>query len=108
MAIRQLVLAVSFCVAATGSFHAAPAFAARAVVGVSVRLPLQAPPARRAERVEVRPGHVWIPGYWRWNHGAYVWAGGYWTRARVGYRYAPARWVACGRHWCLHRGRWLR
>lgn len=79
---------------------------AHAFIGVSVGFP---PPPPRVEAVVVaRPGHVWIPGYWRWNGASHVWAGGYWTHARPGYRYMPARWVRTGPAWRFHAGYWAR
>jgi hypothetical protein len=86
----------------------APPASARVVVGVTIAAPLHAPPALRVERVGVRPGYVWIPGYWRWRNARYVWVGGYWEQGRPGYRWYPPRWEGCGPHWCMHRGYWGR
>ncbi|MGA9334006.1 MAG: YXWGXW repeat-containing protein [Rudaea sp.] len=108
MSIRQLALSFALSTTLFGGVYCPPA-SARAVVDVSVRLPVHAPPPLRTERIGVaRPGHVWIGGHWRWRSGRYVWTGGYWAPVRVGYRHVPGHWVACGRHWCYRDGRWVR
>lgn len=108
MSIRQFALSLALGTAMLGGVYSAPA-SARAVVGVSVRLPIHAPPPLRVERIGVaRPGHVWVGGNWRWDRGRYIWGAGYWAPARVGYRHERGRWVACGRHWCFHDERWVR
>ena len=80
----------------------APA-SARTWVGVSIGIP---PPAPRFERVVVRPGYVWSPGYWRWSGVRHVWVGGYWVPARPGYRYVGATWVNVGPSWRFRPGHW--
>ncbi len=107
MTIRHLAMALAFGAAVIGAGYAPPAVA-RVAVGVSIGLPVIAPPAPIVERVGVRPGYVWAPGYWRWDGYRYGWRGGYWVRGRVGYRYAPGGWGACGPHWCYRGGRWVR
>jgi hypothetical protein len=67
-----------------------------------------APPLPRAERVVVRPGYVWVGGYWRWTGVRHVWVAGYRVPARPGYRYVPARWVHAGPAWRFHQGYWRR
>jgi hypothetical protein len=45
-------------------------------------------------------GHVWIPGYHRWDGGAHVWVPGHWERVPAGRRHwVPGRWRS-------HRGQW--
>lgn len=107
MLMRKMVLSAALAVAGMSAAFAPPA-SARVVVGVTIAAPLHAPPALRVERVGVRPGYVWIPGYWRWRNARYVWVGGYWEHGRPGYRWYPPRWEGCGPHWCMHRGYWGR
>jgi hypothetical protein len=107
MLMRKMALSAALAVAGMSAAFAPPA-SARVVVGVTIAAPLHAPPALRVERVGVRPGYVWIPGYWRWRNARYVWVGGYWEHGRPGYRWYPPRWEGCGPHWCMHRGYWGR
>ena len=107
MLMRKMALSAALAVAGMSAVFAPPA-SARVVVGVTIAAPLHAPPALRVERVGVRPGYVWIPGYWRWRNARYVWVGGYWEHGRPGYRWYPPRWEGCGPHWCMHRGYWGR
>jgi hypothetical protein len=39
--------------------------------------------------------HIWIDGYWRWNHrlGKYVWVNGYWIIPRRGLAWVPGFWM---------------
>lgn len=102
----KFVLSSAMAVAIGCATVIAPPASAHAFIGVSVGFP---PPPPRVEAVVVaRPGHVWIPGYWRWNGASHVWAGGYWTYGRPGYRYMPARWVRTGPAWRFHAGYWAR
>ncbi|MBB3211605.1 hypothetical protein FHW67_000853 [Herbaspirillum sp. Sphag1AN] len=64
-------------------------------------------------RVEVMPpppspNHVWIGGYWRWDHGHHVWVGGHWEARREGYFWAPAHWYRSGNGWAMSGGGWQR
>lgn len=86
------------------AFVSAPV-SARTWVDVSVGI---APPAPRFERVVVRPGYAWSPGYWRWNGACHVWVGGYWLPARAGYRYVGAAWVRVGPAWHFRAAHWSR
>ena len=53
------------------------------------------------------PGYVWIPGYHRWNGGAYVWTPGRWDRPpRVRARWVPSHWAQDRRGWYFVDGRW--
>lgn len=104
MAMRTWVVATAIAVAALGAVHAAPA-QARGYVDVSVRV---APPPLRYERVQVRRGYVWAPGYWRWNGRQHVWMGGHYVRVRPGYVYVAPRWHRHGPGWRLNDGYWAR
>jgi hypothetical protein len=67
------------------------------------------PPARRAEKFERRPGHVWAPGVWEWRNGKHEWVAGHYVPERKGYRYEADRWVQHdNQKWTLQRGGWSR
>jgi hypothetical protein len=67
-----------------------------------------APPPPRYERVVVRPGYVWAPGYWRWDGRRHVWVEGYWIRERPGYVWVGPRWEQYGGGWRFSAGYWNR
>lgn len=102
----KFILSCAMAVGIVCAVVAAPPASAHVAVGISVGIP--PPPLRVEPVVVVRPGHAWIPGYWRWNGARHVWVGGYWTFARPGYRYMPARWVRTGPAWRFHAGYWRR
>lgn len=104
MAMRPLMLAAMLGVASMAAGHA-PQAQARTYVGVDVRV---APPAPRYERVRVRPGYVWTPGYWRWNGRAHYWVGGSYVPARRGYVYVAPRWNPHRQAWRFNEGHWAR
>lgn len=105
MPLRPLLLSAALgLIAGAGLLHGNPA-QARGHRVVSVRL---APPPPRHERVVVRPGFVWIPGYWRWHGGRHAWIAGYSAPARAGYVHRPARWRRQGPAWRFHHGYWQR
>ena len=60
--------------------------------GVYVRT---GPPPLRREVIVASPGpgYIWVPGYYRYDRGAYVWVGGRYERPPRG----RARWVPG--HW---------
>ncbi|PWT96874.1 MAG: hypothetical protein C5B51_32610 [Terriglobia bacterium] len=67
------------------------------------------PPPPVRETVIVRPGpnYVWIPGYHRWDGGAYAWVPGRWElppRPRA--RWVAHRWVRRRGGWVFVEGRW--
>ncbi|RDZ28137.1 YXWGXW repeat-containing protein [Lysobacter silvisoli] len=101
MGMRHAMAAAVLAVAGVTAWPAAQA----AVVGVSVRI---APPPMRYERVAVRPGYAWAPGYWRWNGRRHVWVGGHYVRVRPGYAYVGPRWYRHGPDWRFHDGYWAR
>lgn len=106
MKILKLILAPLITVAALGAV-ATPAAQARGYVAVSVGVP---PPPPRHERVVVRAGYVWAPGYWRWEtrRHAYAWRAGYWMRARPGMRWVAPRYIPRGPRWQFRAGYWTR
>jgi len=81
-----------------------PPVEARTYVDVNIGV---APPAPRYERVVVRRGYVWAPGYWQWRHNRHYWVNGYYVRERVGHRWIPAHWQQGPRgRWYFVRGHW--
>ncbi|WP_242107123.1 hypothetical protein [Luteimonas aquatica] len=105
MRLRPWILSAAIaCAALGGGLHSGSAQAA-GFVGVSVRV---APPPPRHERVVVRPGYAWTPGYWRWNGRRHVWVAGGYVPARAGYVYRPARWYRAGADWRFRGGYWVR
>ena len=67
------------------------------------------PPAPIVERGIVAPGagYVWMPGFYRWERGAYLWVPGRWERPpRARAVWVPARWVHDRRGWFLVEGHW--
>ena len=68
-----------------------------------------APPAARTERVEYRPGHVYVQGHWQRDRGhRWTWNPGHYERERPGYVYIEGRWRndRDGHHWV--DGEWRR
>ena len=92
--------------AATALLAASVSFAG---IDVHIYVP-KAPPVAIVETRPAAPGaeFVWIPGYHRWEAGAYVWEPGRWERPP----HAHGRWVAGQwRHhphngWYWTEGRW--
>ncbi len=82
MTIRSILLCAVVGIAALGALPAPAVAGGRVAIGIGF-----APPPPRYERVVVRPGYVWTPGYWRWSGRRYVWVGGYYLRARPGHYY---------------------
>lgn len=67
------------------------------------------PPRDRDEVIGVRPGpgHIWMRGYWRWEHDDYAWTPGRWAVAERGFHdWAPGRWRHERRGWYYVEGRW--
>jgi hypothetical protein len=70
------------------------------------------PPPPIEERVDLRPGHIWVRGRWelhgrrwRWRGGrfeparaGFVWIGGHWQLEGDRYRWIEGRWRAAGEH----------
>lgn len=111
MTMRPLLLYAALGLTALAGVQAFPADARSRVdidVGVNV-----APPPPRYERVYVRPGYAWVPGYWRWNGYGYIWVDGYYMNERPGYVYVGPSWHAYygagwrGPHWRMHDGYWV-
>lgn len=66
---------------------------AAAQIGLDVIIGVP-PPAPIFETVPVpRPGYVWAPGYWRWEHDRHVWSAGHYMEARRGAYWVADRWA---------------
>jgi hypothetical protein len=67
------------------------------------------PPPPQHEIIIARPSprHVWIPGYWAWDHGRHVWIAGRWDRPphRHAVWVAP-RWEHHGHGYVFIQGYW--
>jgi len=105
VATRTLALIGLLCLGTAATVYTPPV-EARTYVDVDVNL---APPAPRYERVVVRRGYVWAPGYWRWYGGRHVWVHGYYIRERPGWVWVPHHWVQGPRGgWHMVQGHWAR
>lgn len=68
---RKLILAVAATLCAL-------TLPAEARVDVDVHI---VPPLPRLDRIAAPPvGHVWVPGFWRWEGRRHIWNSGYWMR----------------------------
>jgi hypothetical protein len=88
------------CIAALAGPLALPALAQYAP---------QAPPPPVAEAPGPVPyaGAVWVPGYHRWERGAYVWVPGHYERPRrPGAVWIPGHWKQTPRGWVWRPGHW--
>lgn len=69
----------------------------------------EAPPPLRVEVLPRRssPRHVWVGGYWSWEHSRYAWQPGRWAvpprRSAV---WVPHTWHRGGRGWQARGGHW--
>ena len=66
----------------------------------------EGPPPVREERIEYRPGMVWIHGRWDRDAGHWQWKPGYYERERPGYVYVEGRWAPSGRGYVWVDGGW--
>jgi len=65
-----------------------------------------APPPPRDERLEVKPGFVFLKGHWDWDNGEWTWVAGRWERERAGSRWREDRWDQRNGEWILVGGGW--
>ncbi len=85
-----------------GALVASPALAARVYVKV-------APPAPITEVrvVAPGPGHIWIPGFHRWDGRAYIWTPGRWDLPpRPGVAWVAGHWRHARHGWYWVEGHW--
>lgn len=104
MSIRHLAIAVLTSLAATAI--GTPSAQARTFVDIGINV---TPPPPRYERVVVRPGYTWTPGYYNWDgrYRRYVWVGGYYVANRRGHHWVPAHWQQGPRGgWHFRQGHW--
>ena len=102
MLLRNLML----CCLITMGGIAMPAVADRVGINIDIGTP---PPATRVEVVPApRPGHVWAPGYWRWEGRRHVWVEGHWIKERRDHHWVPERWVEVenGHRYHFEPGHW--
>ncbi len=69
--------------------------------------PREAPPAPREEKLEARPGFVWVRGRWDWKGGKWEWVAGHWERERAAKRWVDGRWDRKGDTWVYVAGQWV-
>ena len=102
---RNLALIGLLCLGSAAAVYTPPV-EARTYVDLDVNI---APPAPRQERVVVRRGYEWTPGYYRWDgrYRRHVWVAGYYVRARPGHHWVPAHWQQGPRGgWHFAPGHW--
>jgi hypothetical protein len=66
------------------------------------------PPPVRYERVEYRPGYVYIQGHWERRSRGWAWRPGWYERERPGYVYIEGRWRNDGSRHVWVTGQWRR
>lgn len=65
------------------------------------------PPLRYESLPPPRQGHVWAPGYWRWDGHRYIWRAGHWEVLRRGYQYQTPVWQEYRGGWRFAPGGWV-
>jgi hypothetical protein len=97
-----MILLVTATLSATG------ASAARADVGFSVNVDVNAaPPAPRYYSIPAeRPNYVWVQGAWAWDGYQWIWHDGYWQPARAESVWVDGAWVQAGPRWRWRAGYW--
>ncbi len=64
------------------------------------------PPEPQREVVQVRPGFIWIQGYWFRDGKRWVWIDGHFVGERADADWVPGVWVRSGGRWRWNPGRW--
>ncbi|HEY4238581.1 MAG TPA: hypothetical protein VGM88_02155 [Kofleriaceae bacterium] len=64
------------------------------------------PPQPQVERVEGRPGSVWVKGHWYMQHKAWQWQAGRWEAEHAGHHYRDGRWEKREHTWVWIEGGW--
>ena len=88
---------------------ASPSHPAAAAVQVAQEFgePNAPPPSPVEERMEMRRGHVWVPGNYEWRRGRWAWRRGHFEREQPGRRWQPGRWEMQGRRYVWIPGTWI-
>jgi hypothetical protein len=69
--------------------------------------PLQPAVAQEVQEEQPSPQHMWVPGHWRWQEGAYSWVSAHWELPPVpNASWVPPRWEAKGSGYVLVEGSW--
>ena len=100
--VRSLIVAIALG-GASGSLLGACVVETRGAVVVD-----SPPPRPRRHVVGVRPGFVWVEGFWANIGGRWRWRDGHWERERSGYVYVQGRWVNRAGRWHWVEPRWDR
>jgi hypothetical protein len=66
----------------------------------------QPPPQPQFEQVEVRPGQVWMSGYWYWADAQWQWQPGHYESDRAGQVWRDGYWEPRDGRWHWVDGRW--
>lgn len=66
-----------------------------------------APPKPIVEKPQVRPGFVWIAGYWNWENGGYEWVPGKLQPRQRGKQWKDGAWAQVGGRWQWTAGAWI-
>jgi hypothetical protein len=68
--------------------------------------PTEAPPPPREERVEIKPGEVWVKGHYEWKNGKFEWMAGHAEHERAGKHWREHHWENKNGHYELVEGGW--
>jgi hypothetical protein len=68
--------------------------------------PSSPPPPPRDERVDDRPGFVFVRGHYEWRDAHYEWIPGHWERSRPKLTWYDGRWEQRGNVWVYVEGGW--
>src|SRR5436189_5400190 len=108
-AIRLLLLAALSGLMVSGCYHRVVVREPVAVAPSGEVVVTEAPPAPKREVITTSPSaaHVWVTGYWTYQHGRYVWMPGRWEmRPRSGASWVPGHWDHTSRGWAWTPGHW--